>query len=56
MGEAGASDDPLGSKGQTREVEGENHCNSTPETTIFGLTILETKRKIGDTFNNLEVR
>lgn len=56
MGDAGASDDPLGSKGQTREMEGKNQCNSTPETPIYGLTILETKRKIGDTFNNLEVK
>lgn len=55
MGDAGASDDPLGYKCQTREVEENIHRNLTPETSKFGLTILETKQKISDTFSNLEV-
>ena len=56
MGDAGSSDDPLGSKSETREVETKIHSNSTPEKLILGLTIFETKRKISETFNNLEVR
>ena len=56
MGDAGSSDDPLGSKSEKRDVETKIHSNSTPEKLILGLTIFETKRKISETFNNLEVR
>ena len=56
MCDARTSDDPFGFKDQTQEVETKILVDSIPEESILGLTLMETKKKIKDIFNNLEVR